>query len=161
MRSEDKDAGMSVIVRTVAGVLVIPITIFGLYLILHGHLTPGGGFPGGAVLATLVTLLLVAFGKESVRKILHKKLFSASENLGLLLFAALAFFGLVATFFKNFLENSILLFGKALQFFPNNSYLGTGGVIPMMNIVVGLEVFAALSLIILLMFTYTREEEDD
>lgn len=151
--------GMSVIVKTTACVLLIPITVFGLYIIMHGHLTPGGGFPGGAVMATLVVLFLVAFGKDGANKILGKESLSAAESLGLLLFAALAFVGISVTFFSNFLANSDYYFGMTIPFGPNPGYLMSGGVLPLMNMAVGLEVFAALSAIVLLMFTYSREDE--
>ena len=152
---------MSIIVRNIACMLVIPITVFGLYIILHGHLTPGGGFPGGAVMATLIALILIAFGKGFSGKLLRKDYLLGTESLGLLAFAALALLGLGATFFRNFLSNSGHLFGSDVLFGPNPGDLGTGGVIPLMNLAVGIEVFAALSLILLLMFTAIREEDND
>ncbi len=151
------NSGMSTIVRIVAAILTIPIAVFGLYVILHGHLTPGGGFPGGAVLGTLTALFLVAFGKEGAKKIMQRESLSSGESIGLLLFAALAFLGIGATFFRNFLANSNWLFGLPAGFGPNPGHLNTAGLIPLMNLVVGLEVFTALSLIALLMFTFEGE----
>ena len=49
-------------VTTDADVMVIPIIIFGVYLILHGHLTPGGVFQGGAVVASSTAPLIVSYG---------------------------------------------------------------------------------------------------
>ena len=55
-------SGMSRIVKTIASV-TFPLTmIYGLYIIAHGHLTPGGGFQGGAVVASSCALILVAYG---------------------------------------------------------------------------------------------------
>lgn len=51
-----------VILQTVAKLLVPPIMIFGIYIILGGHLGPGGGFSGGAVLGAGLILYLNAFG---------------------------------------------------------------------------------------------------
>jgi multisubunit Na+/H+ antiporter MnhB subunit len=149
--------GMSVIVKTMACVLLVPVTMFGLYVIMHGHLTPGGGFPGGAVMATAVALLLVAYGSDGTKKLLGKDSLSAAESLGLLLFAALAMVGLTVTFFSNWLANTAYHFGMTIPFGPNPGYLLSGGVIPLMNAAVGLEVFAALSAIILLMFIWEGE----
>lgn len=129
----------------------IPIIVFGLYIISHGHLTPGGGFAGGAIIATFIALLAVAFGKEITEKGLSKQLFSLSESLGILMFIILGFFGLSFTFFYNFLANSGEIFGRTILFGSNPGYINSGGVIPLMNLAVGLEVFSALSLIILLM----------
>jgi len=82
--------GMTPIIKTVALALAVPITVFGLYIIAHGHLTPGGGFPGGAVIATLVALFLIAFGKDIGARALNKKMFSGLETVGLVGFALLA-----------------------------------------------------------------------
>lgn len=71
-RKEDKDSYESndrirepkndVILQTVARILVPPIFIFGIYIILAGHLGPGGGFSGGAVIGAGLILYLNAFG---------------------------------------------------------------------------------------------------
>jgi len=151
--------GMSKIVKTVACIMAVPIITFGLYVIVHGHLTPGGGFPGGAIIATAVALLLVAFGGEVVLKNLHTASFSLLEGVGLILFITMALQGLSSTFFHNFLANSGGLFGSHVPFGPNLGCLNTGGVIPVMNLAVGLEVSAALSLIVLLMFTGSTEDD--
>ncbi len=148
------DDSMSAIVRTIAALLTVPVLIFGFYVILHGHLTPGGGFPGGAVMATMVALLLAAFGVSGSKKLKRKNLLSAAESLGLLMFASLAFLGLSVTFFRNFLANTTEVFGMTIPYGPNPGYMLTGGVIPLMNLAVGIEVFAALSAIVIIMFSY-------
>ncbi|RKY40706.1 MAG: sodium:proton antiporter [Candidatus Makaraimicrobium thalassicum] len=150
----------SVVVRTVAYILAAPLIVFGLYVILHGHLTPGGGFAGGAIMATFIALFLVSFGRKGAGS-LHRNLFSVLESLGLTVFVVLAFLGISNTFFYNFMVNSGHLFGRVISFGVNPGYLDTGGVIPLMNIAVGLEVFSAISLIVLEMFTYSREDKND
>ncbi|MDO5345412.1 MAG: MnhB domain-containing protein [Lachnospiraceae bacterium] len=50
------------ILQTVAKILVPPIVIFGIYVILCGHLGPGGGFSGGAIIGAGLILYLNAFG---------------------------------------------------------------------------------------------------
>lgn len=47
---------MTVVVRTIARILLPISLIFGAYVIMHGHLTPGGGFQGGAVAASGLAL---------------------------------------------------------------------------------------------------------
>jgi len=142
---------MSKIVKTITSLVSLPIIVFGLYIISHGHLTPGGGFAGGAIIATFITLLAVAFGKEITGRNLSKQLLLLSESLGILTFIILGFFGLSSTFFYNFLANSGEIFGRTILFGLNPGYINSGGMIPLMNLAVGLEVFSALSLIILLM----------
>lgn len=144
-----EENSLSKIVRNVTLVISIPVVAFGFYLILHGHLTPGGGFAGGAVIATSIALFVVAYGdkfKSSIEK------FSISESIGLIAFITLAVLGISVTFFHNFLANSNLLFGMPITHGPNPGYLGTAGVIPLMNLAVGLEVFSALSLIIIILY---------
>jgi len=147
-----ENKGMSFIVKNVACALVIPITVFGLYIIMHGHLTPGGGFPGGAIMASLIVLFLIAFGTNWARKI-NKNLLIEEESIGLALFGLLAFMSLGTSFLRNFLANSGFLFGMPIPFGPNRGFLWTGGTIPLMNIVIGLEVFAALTIVVLVMFS--------
>ncbi|HNJ81521.1 MAG TPA: MnhB domain-containing protein, partial [Methanoregulaceae archaeon] len=109
---------MSKIVRFGADVLFGAIVIFGLYVIMHGHLTPGGGFQGGAVVATGAALVIVAYSYEEVIGMIRKTVLMAQESTGLVLFAGVALIaiGLGTTFFFNFLANSGSLFGMTVPF---------------------------------------------
>ncbi len=62
-----------VILQTVARILVPPVFIFGIYVILAGHLGPGGGFSGGAVIGAGLILYLNAFGFEKTEKFFTAK----------------------------------------------------------------------------------------
>lgn len=139
---------MSVIVRTVADVMIVPIVVFGIYLILHGHLTPGGGFQGGAVIASATALLIVARGALKD----NKSDLSTMESTGLTLFFVLALLGIIMGFslFYNSLAGTGGIFGGTVSGI-NPGYINTGGTVPLMNIVVGMEVVAALSLILYMM----------
>ncbi|MFW5898324.1 MAG: MnhB domain-containing protein [Candidatus Saliniplasma sp.] len=142
------DWKMSVVVRTVADVMVVPIVVFGIYLIVHGHLTPGGGFQGGAVIASATALLIVARG--AMRD--NKNDFSTMESTGLTCFFLLALLGIIMGFslFYNSLAGTGGIFGGTVSGI-NSGYINTGGTVPLMNIVVGMEVAAALSLILWMM----------
>jgi len=146
---------MSKIVRFGADVLFGAIVIFGLYIIMHGHLTPGGGFQGGAVVATGVALVIVAYSYEEVIGMVKKFVLTIQESAGLVMFAGVALIaiGLGTTFFFNFLANSGSLFGMTVPFGPNSGELNTGGVLPLMNIAVGIEVWGGLAIIILYMLS--------
>ncbi|WP_297477926.1 Na(+)/H(+) antiporter subunit B [Thermococcus sp.] len=56
----------SVVLTTGARLLVPFILLFGVYIFIHGHLTPGGGFPGGATIATAFLLLYMAFTQYEI-----------------------------------------------------------------------------------------------
>ncbi len=148
---------MSKIVRTQANFLYPFILIFGFYIVAHGHLTPGGGFQGGAVIATGVALVAVAYGYERIKKWVKKTHLTASEGIGLLCFIITAFIGIGTSFFYNFLANSGLIFGDPVPYGINPGYLNTAGTLPIMNLAVGIEVLGGLGVIILYMMSYGKE----
>ncbi len=143
--------GMSLVVKNAAAVFFIPALVFGVYVVLHGHLSPGGGFQGGAIIATSIALLLIAFGEKGFGKAFGKKALSALESLALAGFAAIAFLGLGSSFLRNFLANSGYLFGESVSFGVNQGNILTAGTIPLLNMLVGLEVACALSIILISM----------
>jgi multicomponent Na+:H+ antiporter subunit B len=145
--------GMTVIVKTVSSWVKVLIFLFGIYIILFGHLSPGGGFAGGVILASSYVLLMLAFGREFVEKNLPLPIASRLDCLGAFLFALIAILGLVigGSFFVNF------LYQKYLPGEPFN--LVSGGTIPLSNLAIGLKVGASLFLVIfaLSMFRYDSE----
>lgn len=64
-----------VILQKCACVLVPVIFVFGIYIVLNGHLSPGGGFSGGAVLGSGLILYLNAFGYRKMEKLVTEKLY--------------------------------------------------------------------------------------
>ncbi len=150
---------MSKIVRTQSGFLYPFILIFGLYIVMHGHLTPGGGFQGGAVIATGVALIAVAYEFESVRKWIAPTKLTLLEGVGLLAFIITAMAGFRASFFWNWLANSGFVFGSRVSPGVNPGDLNTGGVLPLMNLAVGMEVVGGLGAIIIYMLDYVKRGE--
>lgn len=154
------DRDMSVIVRTISNIVAPIILTFGFYIILHGHLTPGGGFQGGAVIATGIALLIVANSPSKVKKMFSKSLLNAAESLGAIGFISVAFLGIMtATFFYNVFANSGFLFGNATESGVNYGDLNTGGTLPYMNIFVGIKVLAGLSAVALVLYLLAKEGE--
>jgi len=154
---------MSRIVKTVTNFVYGFIIIFGFYIIVHGHLTPGGGFQGGAVVGSAFALLLVSYGSLNSKEFLKKDILSLFECFGLILFIVLGFSGLGITFFYNFLANSGGWFGNAAVSGVNPGDMNTGGVIPLMNIAIGLEVLSAFGVIVLTMASaaeFTKKKEN-
>ena len=149
---------LSKIVRTVANQLILFILIFGLYVILHGHITPGGGFQGGAIIVSGVIMLLVAFSSKELKKSLRERLLSIVESTGALIFVVLAFAGIGTVFFYNFLVGTPI-FGRIPDIGPGPGDIWTGGVIPLMNFAVGLKVIAGLSAVVLAIALFSSGEE--
>ena len=138
--------GMTIIVKTISSWVKVLIFLFGIYIILFGHLTPGGGFAGGVILAASYVLLMLAFGREFVEENLSLPVASKLECVGALLFAAVAICGLLygaSSFFWNFIHQKYLM-GTDYEF-----KLISAGTIPLSNIAIGLKVGASLFLVIL------------
>ncbi len=151
------------IIKTTTKILTPLILVFGSYIILHGHLTPGGGFQGGAVFASGLALLIVANKYETVKSLFEKAPLSVLESIGAVGFLGMACLGFAGyTFFKNVIANSgFLLFGGKTPSGINPGYLNTGGTLPYMNIFVGMKVLAGLTSIILVFFLIMRRERDE
>jgi multisubunit Na+/H+ antiporter MnhB subunit len=140
--------GMSVIVKKVSQLISGLIFMYGIYIITHGHLTPGGGFAGGAVLAGAFILLVLAYGNELVKLKKKEEGSSITESLAVLTFILLATVALLIgshIFFNNWLPKGVV--GELIS----------AGIIPLYNIVVGIEVGAALFTIFLALAIYREE----
>lgn len=133
--------GMSSIVQQIARLLAGVLFLFGTYIVLHGHLTPGGGFAGGVLIAAAFILVSLAFGSVEQTERSSYTLSSVVESLGGVLFVSLALAGYVAG--KYFFQNaSIYGAGSPLQ-------LLSGGMILPVNIAIGIKVGAGLFAIFL------------
>jgi len=152
------DEKMSVIVQTIAGMLFPMVLIFSFYVILHGHLTPGGGFQGGAIGASAVALLIVAYGSKTIEKKMAEENLSIFESLGGLVFVIVAIAGFIqaSAFLSNFLVGESL-FGQIPGW--GESPLNSGGFLPILNIAVGMKVIGGLSAIVLMLALVSREGE--
>jgi len=137
--------GMTVIVKTITSWVKPIIFLFGIYIILFGHLTPGGGFAGGIVLACSYVLLMLAYGRQFVERNLPLGLSSKLDSVGAFLFALVAILGLAfgGAFFANFLYQ---------QYLPGEPFrLISAGTIPLSNIAIGVKVGASLFLVIFIL----------
>jgi multicomponent Na+:H+ antiporter subunit B len=143
--------GMTVIVKTVSSWVKVLIFLFGIYIILFGHLTPGGGFAGGVILASSYVLLMLAFGRKFVEENLPSAVASRLDCLGAFLFALVAVLGLVfgGTLFANFLYQ---------EYLPGTPFeLVSAGTIPLSNLAIGLKVGASLFLVIFALTVFRSE----
>ena len=132
--------------------LVLPIIItLGLYIIIHGHLSPGGGFQGGVLVAGAFAILYVSYGIKNLSKKIKVNVLKIGEDIGALGFIILAFLGLVfgGTFFKN-----IFYLGKPGELFSSGSIF-------LMNFAVGFKVFAGVSFLILIMVSSLKSKGDE
>jgi len=125
--------GMSIIVQRITRITVSLIFLFGVYILLHGHITPGGGFAGGVIIALSFIHLVLAFGKEEAFKRVSESAASVIESLGGLIFLSIAILGFLGGFFF-------------LNFLPKGQpfHLFSSGIIILCNIAIFLKVGAGL-----------------
>jgi len=122
--------------------LVPFILLFGLYLISYGHLSPGGGFQGGVVLASGIILLFLSHGFTLVQKSFSERHLNLTELVMVFLFLLLGLAGLFLG--KHFLSN-ILLLGEVGE-------IPSAGFILLLNMIIGLKVGAGITLICFYLF---------
>lgn len=119
-----------VILQTVARVLVPPILLFGIYIILAGHLGPGGGFSGGAVIGAGLILYLNAFGFAKTERFFTAKTYRRMS------FCALACYSIAKSYSfytgANHIESVVPL--------GTPGAILSGGLILVLNICVGVVV---------------------
>lgn len=120
---------------------IVPfLYIFGFYLIFYGHLSPGGGFAGGVVIATIFVLLTITFGVRRTREAEVLRAKSLIENIGMAGFVIIGILGIVTGY--NFLAN-----GQADFYLGQPGQLISAGTIPWLNLMTGIKVGASLSII--------------
>jgi len=139
MKSKTSKEGMSLIVKTVNRWLKGFLLLFGIYIVLYGHLTPGGGFPGGVIMACAFILITLAEGQRIGMKFLSKSVASELDSVGALVFLGVALVGMsiAGVFFRNFIRTAA---GSLFNLF-------SGGIIPICNIGIGLKVGASLYMV--------------
>ena len=146
---EDKQTGMTLIVKTITRLTVGLILLYGIYIVLHGHLSPGGGFPGGVIIALSFIHLMLAFGKGIALKRLNQLRASFFENLGAIMFLSVALLGFLGGyFFLNFINK-----GEPFNLF-------SAGIMPICNIAICLKVGAGLFLIFVALVVVSDREEE-
>ena len=118
------------ILQGTAFVLCPIIFIFGIYVILNGHLSPGGGFSGGAILGAGLILYTSAFGFKKTQKFFNEMIYKIAK------ITALCMYGIIGSYFyitgANGIENHIPL--------GIPGHILSGGIILPIDICVGLEV---------------------
>lgn len=135
---KSNEKGMTLIVKTITRLTIGLILLFGIYIVLHGHLSPGGGFAGGVIIALSFIHLMLAFGKEVALKKFSQSMASFFESLGAIIFISIAVLGFLGGyFFLNFLNK-----GEAFHLF-------SAGIIPLANIATCFKVGAGLYAVLL------------
>jgi multicomponent Na+:H+ antiporter subunit B len=146
---EIRPAGMTLIIKTVTRLTVGLILLYGIYIMAHGHLSHGGGFVGGIIIALSFVHLMLAFGREETLDSIPVPVVHFLLGLGGVLFLAIALAGLLGgVFFLNLLPK-----GEPFT-------LLSAGTIPLSNLAVLLKVGAGLFAIFLAIVFFKFEWEE-
>jgi len=126
--------GMSPIVKNTASVVTAFVMMYGIYVTVTGHITPGGGFAGGVIIMAGVVLLVLSHGGDPLRELTAEGECHVLEGVGAMAFLLVAVIGLFGgAFFANWLGT-----GKPME-------LLSGGTILISNLAIGLKVAAGLT----------------
>jgi multicomponent Na+:H+ antiporter subunit B len=130
-------AGASDALRVLSLILVPLLVSLGVYLALHGALTPGGGFQAGVVLAAGPLTILLAGRYLALKRVAPHWALEALDGIGATGYAAIGLGGLIfaSTYLKNYLPLGI------------PGHLLSAGMMPLNSIAVGLEVTGAFLLV--------------
>jgi multicomponent Na+:H+ antiporter subunit B len=138
--------GMTPIVKTIAGWIKGITFLFGIYIILFGHLTPGGGFAGGVILALVYVLMTLCCGKENALRKMPLNWAAELDSVGALMFLVIAWLGLWSVLGGSFFTNYIARMDPGVPY-----RILSSGTIPLCNIAIALKVAASLFLIFMLL----------
>lgn len=121
------------------GYLLLPVTLaMGLDVVVHGHLTPGGGFQGGVVLATGLHLLYITGSFRALDRLRPVNAFDIGEALGAAAFAGIGIAGLITggAFLVNLLPTG------------TRGQLLSSGSVPLLNAAVGVAVACGMTVLL-------------
>jgi multicomponent Na+:H+ antiporter subunit B len=122
-----------IILKTVARGVIPFIQVYGIYVVLHGHLSPGGGFAGGAIIASGFILYALSFGLKSSKDVFPYNMASKIEGASMLWYVLMGVLAMGLGY--NFLTN-----GAAGIPLGKPGALISGGIIFLINMGVGLKV---------------------
>ncbi len=127
---DNKTGGMSIIVKTTARLSAWFILLYGFYLVVHGHIASGGGFAGGLMIALAFIHLILAYGREYIRRRMNPEWLRKLMASGIFGFLLIGWLGLLIAgkFFVNFLAKG------------HHFKILSGGTIPLINLCIGLNV---------------------
>ncbi len=149
---------MSTILKIFAFPAAILIMCLGILTILGGHITPGGGFQGGAIIAAGFIFCAIVYGIEKTPFKFTHGFISALESIGAIGYILLGMGGLILSGY--FLYNiGVDIYGilpgiKGVFNYPDAVH---AGIIPYFNILIGLKVLVGLSAVVITFMGFKGE----
>ena len=137
--------GLTLIVKTITDFVAAFIVVFGAYIVLYGHLTPGGGFAGGVIVACAFILIMLAHGSDVAFSRLGERTAHVLDSAGAFAFLMIGWVGMTGGFF--FLN----VFGRGEPF----RLLSSGMILPA-NIAIAFKVGSSLFLVFSALAVFRR-----
>lgn len=137
-------------VRVTSLFLLGPTVLFGIYMVTHGQITPGGGFQGGVILSTAPLLLYLCADYARLKRALPQRLVEVSESVGAAAYILIG--GACVSLGGLFLQNLLPL--------GQSGSLTSGGIVVFIDIGVGLEVSGGLALALLVYLEELVEQKE-
>ncbi|OGS43530.1 MAG: hypothetical protein A2539_09500 [Elusimicrobia bacterium RIFOXYD2_FULL_34_15] len=140
------------VIKILTNYVIGPIITFGVYIFIFGHLLPGEGFDGGMIVASILILCIIVYGKDEMEKRISVNTAVLISVLSAIIFIIIGFVGMAGLRMehKYFLDN----------FLPQGSFshLFSGGIVPILNILVGFSVAFGFYAIFAYLSEYKTEE---
>ena len=154
---------MSQILKLISLPISIILICLGIVTVLGGHITPGGGFQGGAMIASGVILSILVYGLGNSPMEFSHTYIEIFESVGALGYIILGLVGLFAGGFFLYnvgadIFNIVPASIQAVFHYPDTT---NAGIIPYLNIFVGLKVFVGLSAIVIAFAGFKKLSEED
>ncbi len=149
---QDKPVVKNVIARCGCDKILPVASVYILYIILHGHLSPGGGFQGGVMMVALVALVALGHGYDTTVRTFSYHLLHKTEGFASIFYVALGLLGVAAG--AHFAQNILYQHGAI-------GSLYSSGTIFWMNVTVGVKVITGVGSIALLMLGVLKDNEKE
>lgn len=150
---ENKNIRIKRVIQRCGCDTVLSLTlVYIFYIILHGHISPGGGFQGGVLMTAVVILMYLGHGYEATTKALSFNLLHGSEGFMSTVYVILGLLGVAVG--AQFCQNVLYTYGASGDLFSS-------GTIFLMNVTVGLKVITGIgSLSLLVLGVLNRQDID-
>ncbi len=139
----------NIIVKCAADKILPFALVFGIYIILFGTISPGGGFQGGVITASAVLLLYIGYGYSTASDAVKQEVLRVCEPIGATLYVILGLCGIILG--SVFCRNVFFADGKIGD-------LISAGNITFMGWTVGFKVLTGIGFLILLMLSLLAPE---
>lgn len=133
--------GADIILQSAARLLFPVMQLFALYVVAHGHHSPGGGFQGGVILGSSFILLAIAYDLNFVLNRLKEKTVLRFSALGVLIYSGIGFI-------------CLLLGGNLLDYGAWSSLLGISAIEARSHGMLGVEIGVAFTVLAIMLSLY-------